>query len=557
MVKIYGIEPDPRSALTRIKKVGERSEKMVWDLLDKVDMPGAKAVRGFTGFSVGRQASSEADFVVWTTDGVFVLEVKTQDDRNRKRGWDQASDNAHGLKKKLSRVIGCDVADKSLMPSVGWGVIYTEHLGSELNKLSGAVQDLDSLRGSEILDDPNGFSDWIQSRINNAQGSLSSHKKFWSNNEIEEYSKKMAGEQRLKRNLHAFDERIERFTEEQASTYVNVSKYIQKQIILGGAGTGKTVVALMSAQEFASENEVAILTSTSLQKNYLESRISDHKSKISVMTPAQFLKAASDGLGPWDVLIVDEGQDLLSEDVIYSIDSVLKGGLDKGRWYWFMDLANQTGVYGSVSHSSYELLLGHLSAGVSPLELQKNMRNSQNVSEFVREQLNARVGDGSDIAGGDVGINWETSRENYVENCRSWIDEELNRFTDEYDGKVFIVDISRSDSELADGDWFFTKEIRPFLRKSVKKRIKSHNHQTFQGDAMVLATNPQRVKGLESTHCLVIGDPGLDENDPIDRQFIAGGMYVAMTRARHSVSFYLPKDWATIKLERLEDVIDQ
>lgn len=49
----------------------------------------------------------------------------------------------------------------------------------------------------------------------------------------------------------------------------------------------------------------------------------------------------------FDVLIVDEGQDLLDMDVVNSLDAVLRGGLADGRWCLFHDVNNHPGLIGA------------------------------------------------------------------------------------------------------------------------------------------------------------------------------------------------------------------
>ena len=48
------------------------------------------------------------------------------------------------------------------------------------------------------------------------------------------------------------------------------------------------------------------------------------------------------GLDRFDALIVDEGQDLFDSSSIETLDRILAGGLETGRWCWFHDLNNQS-----------------------------------------------------------------------------------------------------------------------------------------------------------------------------------------------------------------------
>lgn len=37
------------------------------------------------------------------------------------------------------------------------------------------------------------------------------------------------------------------------------------------------------------------------------------------------------------MIVLDEGQDIIKPDYLYSLDLLLKGGLEKGRWAVFYD----------------------------------------------------------------------------------------------------------------------------------------------------------------------------------------------------------------------------
>ena len=84
----------------------------------------------------------------------------------------------------------------------------------------------------------------------------------------------------------------------------------------------------------------------------------------------------SDELPQYDVIIVDEGQDILNLPVMNCLDVVLKGGFRNGRWAIFMDKGLQSEVYGRMD----EKVLDHLKAQ-SPafFELNDNFRNPREI----------------------------------------------------------------------------------------------------------------------------------------------------------------------------------
>ncbi len=67
------------------------------------------------------------------------------------------------------------------------------------------------------------------------------------------------------------------------------------------------------------------------------------------------------GIDLFDVLIVDEGQDLFEFDAISLLENSLKGGLEQGEWYIFHDVNNQAGLF--ICQSALKTF--HLSASKS------------------------------------------------------------------------------------------------------------------------------------------------------------------------------------------------
>jgi hypothetical protein len=63
------------------------------------------------------------------------------------------------------------------------------------------------------------------------------------------------------------------------------------------------------------------------------------------------------GLDRFDALIVDEGQDLFDMDSLDKLDASLKNGLNEGRWAFFHDVNNQSGLFGNQEQEAIKYLL--------------------------------------------------------------------------------------------------------------------------------------------------------------------------------------------------------
>ncbi len=81
-------------------------------------------------------------------------------------------------------------------------------------------------------------------------------------------------------------------------------------------------------------------------------------------------------LPEYDVLIIDEAQDVLNASIMGCLDLVISGGFSKGRWLIFHDSGLQSAVYGRVDHRVIDCLK---SFGAACFELTENFRNPKAV----------------------------------------------------------------------------------------------------------------------------------------------------------------------------------
>lgn len=171
----------------------------------------------------------------------------------------------------------------------------------------------------------------------------------------------------------------------------------------GAAGTGKTVLAAEAArrlaqsglrvlflcfnrnlasqlqqQEFAKHKNITLNTIWGILYQLVgktfPGQISEEKQFKAVLAMAEeaAITATETGeLNPYDVLIIDEAQDVLEPDVMNALDWFLNEGMSGGRWVMFLDIALQAGVYNKLEDSLYS----HLSSRAMNLKLSINMRN--------------------------------------------------------------------------------------------------------------------------------------------------------------------------------------
>lgn len=281
-----------------------------------------------------------------------------------------------------------------------------------------------------------------------------------------------------------------RATADQARVLASLSR-VQRMMILGGAGTGKSLVLVEAARQEASAGRSVLITfqSPELLKFFLP-RIKGHSIDVIPFGELKRDKA-------YDVVFVDEAQDLMTDDHMDRLDGVIAGGRSNGRWRVFLDPNNQAHVDGGFDQDTYELVADD----AVPLDLSLNVRNTKAIVQVVQLYLGADIGDPGIVAGESV----------------EW------RFVDEGPTLDAASGLAKSliDSGVKKDDiWIISASFdgEPFL--------------TQDG---VTVTTPRFAKGLEAEHVVVCDFPS-----HLDDVGLAA-LYVAVTRPRVALHVVVSK----------------
>jgi superfamily I DNA/RNA helicase len=186
-----------------------------------------------------------------------------------------------------------------------------------------------------------------------------------------------------------------------------------RTVVRGSAGTGKSVIALERALQLSSSGlkvlylcynqllaahvragvaadkraacldirHVHALYRERIERSGLLHRLQAEDENQTDFFSRRFPELAAEALcettnDGWDVLVVDEAQDLLTPEHLDAFDLMLRGGLSQGRWHLFFD--PQQNLYGSDVQAEVE---GRLAIGAPAFDdLFENCRNTRQVA---------------------------------------------------------------------------------------------------------------------------------------------------------------------------------
>jgi hypothetical protein len=367
----------------------------------------------------------ETDIVVISTKGVFVIEVKgggvscqdgvwsikTLNGREvyttQESPWGQAGTAAAGIRTRLyadERFRGCVVgfgvalpfetftaSSEEIIQEVLWD---KRHRRENLGMYVGRVASYWKARHQEIRDYPPrelSKSDIVEIR-QLLRPDIDSHFSLGSY-------------------LNALEAELLELTAAQAKILKGMAGNT-KTIVSGLAGTGKTILAVDKAKSCAGKEDKSVLyicfnklLASHISKNIpdeladkimvanlhsyyhdviqkadrlglLGAARGDERELYGTVMPEAFIESALTlDLEPYDVLIVDEAQDVLTPSHLDALDLLVKDGLSYGNWHLFLDPRQD--IYGELSEVAQERLQ---EIGFASYELTANCRNTQPVA---------------------------------------------------------------------------------------------------------------------------------------------------------------------------------
>lgn len=510
---------------------GSQAEKRVFERLRAAFDDRYVACHSFKPTRHPHKRFPEIDFVICGPEGLFVLEVKggkvackdgiwQYEDRFGRRfespegPFRQAETALHGLLEDLRKSLPAGVLDQF---TIGYGVLFPDcdfrQEGAEWSP-----EMLADARGSRDLEGwlRRLFAYW-RGRHGRVSGPHEGALKT-----LQEYLRPdvdgPAREEGIPLSEQVADarRRVERFTNDQMRM-ADVAEANPRVLCAGGAGTGKTFLAERLARRWADAGaQVALVCRSPWLRHFLASRLVAPGLTVSLIDGVR-LDCRRAGLERFDSLIVDEGQDLFEKRCLDTLDGVLAGGLESGRWCWFHDLNNQ-----SLTHRfepEAKARLESLAPVRMPLRI--NCRNTRIILDWIQDALGADLGVRGAGAGPAVRCQTAANRRDSAERAAREI-EELVDVGGLAPGSVTIL----SPFELADSS---IADLPPDTAHRVR-RLDEYSMRNIPVDKVGFARIDE-FKGLENEAIVVVDLPVPERTDENH-----AAHYVAMSRARSVLS---------------------
>lgn len=570
-----------------------KSEKVVFRLIEEAEESQAYYCLHSLGIARHeRKDYAESDFVVIGPEGVFCLEVKGGEVSRSEGVWEigwpgktyksregpfkQAQATRWPLKNEVINKLGTPIKYDVLF---AWGVIFPDIIFKETDP----EWDLELVYDQSFKEES--FIKYIkrlyQYNISRKQKIGKKAYKKLSTSRVCEIVNCLRGDFEIVQSVGGLisdsKQELVRLSADQYRLLDMVLDPDNPRILCeGGAGTGKTLLALEAARRLSGSNKrILILCYNRLLERYLRRESASIGTDIEVRSiyrfldsrikkaglskqlleirkvcskqqffdeeyPRLFEEAAlrlmeEDEFEIYNLVIIDEAQDILSTSLMNCVSDSIEGGLSEGNWIIFYDPGFQADVYSQMN----EAVLRHLkSLRPVPFRLRINYRNPRNI---VREMASLIKIEPPECA----------------RNIASKV-EYLTFHTDADQGKklrALLVELMREGIKPSDVTVlsFFTRERScagsnpPDIGKPIffldDADSKSFNEQSFS------ASSISAFKGLENEIIILTDVP--DQKSMTDWERAA--LYVGMTRARTKLYVLVKPDFCEWKTSSLID----
>lgn len=363
------------------------AERKIFNLLAKTELPKTVALHSLNLPEHEYKQWAEADFVIISPKGIIVLEVKggrvSCDEgiwsftdrygvkhRNSESPMDQAKGARFALEERLKNLLDFKILRKI---NFGFGVIFPD---IQFNKST--VEFPKELIFDSIDFDRNKIASWLD-KTALYWAEKTSRKDLLNENELIEIIRiirpSMDFIPSLVSRVGGVVDKMVQLTEDQYR-YLDILIVQERVVIEGGAGTGKTFLAVEACRRLTAEGKrVLFLCRSPIFAWHIAEVLQNYG--VEVFSLERLRENLDKREKPeFDLIVIDEGQDFLDMESMELIDNLLDGGLEKGRWLFFMDKNNQGSLYEHYDEDAVSFLR---SAGI-PWPLVDNCRNTKQIA---------------------------------------------------------------------------------------------------------------------------------------------------------------------------------
>ena len=538
------------------------AESFIFDRI-RDDLPGEWAALHSVGLTIhGSKPWAEIDFVLIGPPGVYCLEVKGGLVTREEGVWYTTPQHGanQGKRSKLKESPFAQVASaaaelfhflenaipKARETITGYAVVAPDlswtARGPDID-LALVYDESDTLRSFED------FMDRVTKRWTTKVGSNWNRKlKVLGRADKQLILESIRGDFQLVPALRATADVAERdlirLTEEQCTLFGRLASN-PRVVATGGAGTGKTVIAVEEARRLASSGQrvlytcfnrnlashvAALLASDALitvrTLHGLMMEVVDRAGRryelpdvseddlMSLFLPELALEILLDDAGAFsfDAVVIDEGQDLLREGYLDVIEALIGGDLREGQWRLFID-PNQN-IFGGVAPAALKRL-----RDAQPVEwpLTVNCRNTAPIAAQVAILSGVPLSETLAPEGPDVAIQWFDSLDEERIAVEATVRKlEREGFTSE---RIAILSRRRLESSAV-------------ARSSIAVTDVSRGGSAVQVDGIRFST-VSSFKGLEADIVLLVDVDDLSTNEGL------ASVYVGTSRAKVGLYVFL------------------
>ena len=513
------------------------AEKKVHRLLSDIPLKEATAFWSVLLSEHEYKEHSEIDFLILSPKGIIVFEVKgggvsyqdgkwIYEDRygnehtNQKGPFEQARSARHALQNRLEKLLPKGTLDR--VPFM-WAVI-TPNTSLDENSVewdrTQVICESDTLNPAE-------FSKAIKRLISYSLRKYEKvrNKKFkdLTTAHIKEIHDVIRPQFEKIPSLTSLTQGLKEETlaaTENQYQFLDACSRNERLLCTGGAGTGKTFLALESARRQAKSGlRVGLVCRSPILAKFFTNQKGMDNDLIEIRHFAQ-LKNAKKTL---DFLVVDEGQDIMNSEDLVVLDDYLSGGLDKGKWRIFLDANHQKGLFGEFEESSLRELEGYAD---STIDLPENCRNSATIVSEIEKKLNVSIGRQTVGAGLDpIWEWWDDPLEGskiLVSHLQELLDQEIppEKIT------ILTNGAPTEDSLLLELPEKMKSNLMPLNVSNITSRF----------DGKITVSSMNIFKGLENDFIFVTSVDSEERND----EATLSKLYVSMTRATAGLFLILP-----------------